>query len=163
NVTATGTMQVGPFADASSVNLTLEHGTDATCDVDMGTYTYTCPFICSPAAYATAIVSEDCTNSQFYVDVDITDLGNGTPAITDGTNTWTVTATGTMQVGPFADASSVNLTLEHGTDATCDVDMGTYTYTCPFICSPAAYATAVVSEDCTNSQFYVDVDITDLG
>ncbi|GLB48776.1 choice-of-anchor L domain-containing protein [Neptunitalea lumnitzerae] len=162
-VTTTGITQVGPFADATTVALTLEHGTDATCDVDLGTYTYSCPFVCSPATYASTTINEDCDNAQFYVDIDITDLGNGSPAITDGTTTWPITATGITQVGPFADATTVALTLEHGTDATCDIDLGTYTYTCPFVCSPATYASTTINEDCDNALFYVDIDITDLG
>ena len=163
NVTSTGVISVGPFADEASVDLTLTHGTDATCDVALGTFTYTCPFVCAPATYNTAVVNDDCDNSQFFVDVDITDLGNGTPAITDGTNSWNVTSTGVISVGPFADEASVDLTLTHGTDATCDVALGTFTYTCPFVCAPATYNTAVVNDDCDNSQFFVDVDITDLG
>ncbi|WP_281756520.1 choice-of-anchor L domain-containing protein, partial [Neptunitalea chrysea] len=159
-VNNTGAMQVGPFADASSVNLTLEHGTDITCDVDMGTFTYTCPFICTPTTYNTIAVNADCNNTQFYVDIDITDLGNGTPTITDGTTTWNVTSTGMMQVGPFADASSVDLTLEHGIDSVCDIDLGTFTHTC---CIPAAYSAATVTEDCSNMVFYIDIDITALG
>ncbi|WP_281756604.1 T9SS type A sorting domain-containing protein, partial [Neptunitalea chrysea] len=93
---------------------------------------------------------------------------NGTPAITDGTNTWNVTATGTMQVGPFADASSINLTLEHGTDATCDVDMGTYTYTCPIppvndnICNVIDLTVLDASTSGTTAgDAYTTVDATD--
>ncbi|WP_281756571.1 choice-of-anchor J domain-containing protein, partial [Neptunitalea chrysea] len=162
-VNATGTMQIGPFASDSTINLTLEHGNSTTCNVDMGSFTYTCPFVCNPANYGVTSISADCSALEFYVNVNITALGNGSPSITDGTNTWPVTATGTMQVGPFADASSVNLTLEHGTDATCDVDMGTYTYTCPTTCSSATYDSATVSADCANSRFFVLVNITDLG
>src|SRR5690606_4848600 len=42
---------------------------------------------CAPPV-ATAALNADCVNLQYYVDVDVTDLGDGTPAITDGTATW---------------------------------------------------------------------------
>lgn len=85
---------------------------------------------CSPAA-ATATVSPDCANSQFYVDVVVTSLGNGTPSISDGTVSIPVTALGTIQVGPYADGTSVSLNLLHGSDATCDVSLGSFNYVCP--------------------------------
>lgn len=162
-VTSIGSMLVGPFANGSSTVLTLEHGADASCDATLGVFTYTCPIACEPATYSTAILSADCDNAQFYVNVNITSLGNGTPFITDGTTVWYVTSTGIMQVGPFADASNATLTLEHGTDATCNVDMGSFTYSCPIVCTPVTYSSANVNADCNNSQFFVNINITSLG
>jgi len=85
---------------------------------------------CTPAS-ATATVSADCANNQYFVAVDVTALGSGTPSISDGTNTWPVTATGVVQAGPFANGSSVTLTILHGSDSTCDLPLGTFNYACP--------------------------------
>ena len=86
---------------------------------------------CTPPAFDTAVVSPDCDNNQYFVNVDVTALGSGTPSISDGTNTWAVAATGLIQVGPFASGSSVSLNLLHGSDAICDLTIGSFTYTCP--------------------------------
>lgn len=85
---------------------------------------------CTPPA-ATTIVVPACGSGQFSVNVTVTALGNGTPSITDGTTTWPVTALGVVNVGPFASGSSVTLTLLHGADGTCDLPLGSSTYTCP--------------------------------
>ena len=85
---------------------------------------------CTPPAATTAVVPA-CGSGQFSVDVTVTALGNGTPSITDGTTTWPVTALGVVNVGPFTSGSSVTLTLLHGVDGTCDVPLGSSTYTCP--------------------------------
>lgn len=87
---------------------------------------------CTPAS-ATATVVPACGTAQFSVDVNVTALGSGTPSITDGTTTWPVTAIGVVNVGPFADASSVTLTLLHGSEATCNLPLGSFTYTCPAV------------------------------
>ncbi|WP_304144663.1 T9SS type A sorting domain-containing protein [Mesoflavibacter zeaxanthinifaciens] len=97
---------------------------------------------CSPAV-ATATVAPDCGNSQFFIDVDVTDLGNGTPVIDDGTNTYPVSAIGVVQVGPYASGSSVTLVITHGTDSSCDISLGTVSYTCPPSNDDIANATAI--------------------
>ncbi len=96
---------------------------------------------CVPPTVDSSTLVADCANSQFSVDVVVSDLGDTTAAsITDGTNSWPVAATGTINVGPFADGSSVTLTLLHGTDNTCDLPLGTFTNVCP----PA-------NDDCSNA------------
>jgi len=65
------------------------------------------------------------------VDVNVTDVGNGSPVIFDGTASITVTTTGTYELGPYASGASINFTLQHGNDVACDVDLGAVTYTCP--------------------------------
>jgi hypothetical protein len=116
---------------------------------------------CSPAA-ATATLTPDCANAQFYVDVDVTDLGSGTPSISDGTVSTPITATGMVQVGPFADGSSVTLTLLHGTDSVCDLGLGTFTYTCPPANDDCANAIVLVPGGvfATNSQLGSNVGAT---
>ena len=85
---------------------------------------------CVPPVATTAIVT-DCANFQYSVAVDVTSLGSGTPSITDGTTTWPVTAIGVVNVGPFANGASVTLTLNHGSDAICNVPLGVFKYSCP--------------------------------
>jgi hypothetical protein len=87
---------------------------------------------CSPAAVASTTVVPDCTNNNYTISVDVTALGNGTPAISDGTTTWPVSATGVVTVGPFTFGTNVTLTLLHGSDTACDLPLGTFAYaTCP--------------------------------
>jgi hypothetical protein len=84
------------------------------------------------APVATTAVTFDCANNQFFVQVNVTDLGSGTPAITDGTTTWPVTAVGNVQVGPFPFAAPVSLALQHGSNAVCNIPLGTLNYDgCP--------------------------------
>ncbi|KGD68305.1 T9SS type A sorting domain-containing protein [Flavobacterium aquatile] len=86
---------------------------------------------CTPAAVATSTITPNCATSQYSIAIDVTSLGSGTPAVSDGTTTWPITATGIINVGPFASGSSVVLTLLHGSDATCNLPLGTFTYVCP--------------------------------
>lgn len=81
---------------------------------------------------ATTAVTFDCPNNQFFIQVNVTNLGSGTPSITDGTATWPVTAVGNMQVGPFPFGTPVTLTLQHGSNAICNIPLGTTFYSeCP--------------------------------
>jgi hypothetical protein len=86
---------------------------------------------CTPATVASSTITPDCTNSQFSVAVDVTSLGSGSPSISDGTTTLPITATGVVNVGPYSNGTSVVLTLLHGSDAVCNVALGTFTYSCP--------------------------------
>lgn len=86
---------------------------------------------CAPPAATTSIVN-DCANSQYFVNVNVTDLGNGSPVITDGTSTWPVSSVGAQNVGPFAFGTPVSLTILHGTDSLCNLTLGTFNYAgCP--------------------------------
>jgi hypothetical protein len=85
---------------------------------------------CTPPA-ATASIVPDCANNNYSINVNVTALGNGTPTISDGTTSWPVNTIGTVNIGPFANGSSNTLTLLHGGDATCDLPLGTFTYSCP--------------------------------
>ncbi|WP_205728612.1 T9SS type A sorting domain-containing protein, partial [Flavobacterium sp. J27] len=104
-----------------------------------GTYGVTLDFTinivaasCTPPAVGEITAVHDCANGQFSLDVEVTDLGSGSPSITDGVSSWTVTGVGITQVGPFAYGSSATLTLLHGTDAICNLSLGTFTYAvCP--------------------------------
>jgi hypothetical protein len=93
---------------------------------EVGNYT---PPACTTPTFASAVVVPSCPGG-FGIDVDVTDLGDGTPVITDGASSWPASL-GVNSVGPFADGASVTLTLEHGSDPICDVAIGTFTYACP--------------------------------
>ena len=95
---------------------------------------------CTPPAATTTVVPA-CGTAEYSIDVNVTALGSGTPSITDGTTSWPVSAIGVVNVGPFASGSSVTLTLLHGSDATCDLPLGSFNYACP----PA-------NDDCLNAQ-----------
>ncbi|SFU78609.1 Por secretion system C-terminal sorting domain-containing protein [Pustulibacterium marinum] len=105
-------------------------------------------------------VSPDCDNDQFYVDVEISDLGDGTPTITDGTTTWDVTATGTTQVGPFPNVDTVSLTILHGTESACDVELGDFMMACPPACPVNVVATP--DENCGTYATVITWDSTDF-
>ena len=87
------------------------------------------PLACTVAVVDSSTVSADCSNTQFYVDVDITTVGDATQ-ITDGTNTYPISGTGITQVGPFTSGSSITLTIEHS-DSACDYSLALISYTCP--------------------------------
>ena len=86
---------------------------------------------CTPATGIATLLS-DCANNQFFVKVNVTALGSGTPSISNGTTTWPIASIGDVQVGPFASGTSSNaLVILHGTDSACDLPLGTFTYSCP--------------------------------
>lgn len=120
-----------------------------TMDVDVNIITVAC----SPAS-ATATLVADCDNSQFFVDVDVTVVGDATE-ISDGTTTWAITGTGVLQVGPFVDASTATLTVVHS-DPSCNLALGSFSNTCPIsgqICETAIDVAALpytTSDDTAN-------------
>jgi len=114
---------------------------------------------CTPPAATTAVVPA-CGSGQFSVDVTVTALGNGTPSITDGTTTWPVTALGVVNVGPFTSGSSVTLTLLHGVDGTCDVPLGSSTYTCPAVNDDLCNAIPVTVNATSTGTAYGNVGAT---
>ena len=125
-----------------------------TMDVDVNIIVISCN-----APTGTATLVTDCDNAQFSVDVDITGLGDGTSQINDGTTTYSATALGIVTVGPYTDASSVTLILENGTDPTCDIALGTFTYTCPIagqLCSTAIDITAIPYSTTDDTMNYGD-------
>jgi hypothetical protein len=85
---------------------------------------------CTPAS-ATATIVPDCANNQYSVSVNVTNLGSGSPVLSYGTTTLPITATGVVTAGPFASGSSNALTILHGSDTTCDLPLGNFTYACP--------------------------------
>lgn len=93
------------------------------CDTDGYTswdFDVTC-LNCTSAA-ASAVTVEDCVNSEFSINVTVSDLGDAT-TITDGTTPQPVAAT--MTFGPYAFGTEVTLDVVH-TDVVCDFELGTY-------------------------------------
>lgn len=90
---------------------------------------------------ATAIAIDDCTNSTFTVEVDITDVGDGATAGLE----YTVNAgspqqviglgVGTTVLGPFNVGEVVVVTMLHESNAICNVPLGSFTDSglCPTI------------------------------
>ena len=120
---------------------------------------------CTPGSVASSTVVPSCATAQFSVNVNVTALGGGTPSITDGTSSWPVTATGIVNVGPFAVGTSVTLTLLHGADATCNLPLGTFTYLCPPANNNCANAQVLTPGGvfATNSVVGTNVGATDSG
>ncbi|AXO78859.1 T9SS C-terminal target domain-containing protein [Olleya aquimaris] len=123
-----------------------------TMDVDVNIVDITCA---PPAGSATVVA--DCANFEFYIDVDVTDLGSDSPSIFDGTTTTPVTTLGVYTVGPYTDSSTVALTLQHGSSAVCDVSLGDFTNLCPPINDDCANAITITqfnngdTQDATNA------------
>jgi len=127
---------------------------------------------CTPGTVTTSVIAGACATSQYYVDVNVTSLGTSTTTtISNGTQSFPVTAVGVAHVGPFASGSTNTLTLVNS-DALCSTVIGTFSYTCPPLndnCSgafaltvnPALTCTAVTSGNvkaATDSGVAVPVD-----
>ncbi len=129
-VTATGVYNFGPYPTGTPINFTLQHGTDTACNVNLGTVADTCPPPCLPPSGTATLDSQDCVAETFLIDVNVTDLGSGSPAIYDGTTSTPITATGITTLGPYAAGTIIPITLLHGSDGTCNVDLGIVKDTC---------------------------------
>ena len=93
----------------------------------------------APACFAptaTAFTQGDCVNGQFYIRVNLTGLGDapsvdimsdyaGNPGGITG-----LTAAADTVIGPFPDLASVNVTVVHSGNSTCNLDLGPYTLDC---------------------------------
>ncbi|GGE41486.1 T9SS type B sorting domain-containing protein [Psychroflexus planctonicus] len=92
-------------------------------------YTVTCATCENPSVEFEQV--NDCLNApQFFIDVDVTDLGSATSLeITDseGVSTETVTETGIVQVGPYPNGSNVTVTVQSLDDANCSVNSSVFT------------------------------------
>ena len=75
-------------------------------------------------------VVSDCLNApQFFVDVNVTDLGSaGSLTISDNQgNTSSTSNTGTIQFGPYANNTDVQITASNNDDANCSSNSGPLT------------------------------------
>ncbi len=81
---------------------------------------------------ATATYVPDCANGQFSVTVNVTGVGSGgfVNIVNNGSApAYNNVGIGTYSVGPFPIASSVNVTVQHGTDPLCNQLFGPFTGT----------------------------------
>lgn len=80
---------------------------------------------------------DDCGNNQYSIDVNITDIGSGATAgvrysVNGGANVdVTGLGLGVETIGPFTLSDVVAVTLLHGSDAQCNIALGTYDSSCP--------------------------------
>ena len=89
---------------------------------------------CSPVTFNAPVIVPNCTNSEYTIEIDVLTLGDGTPVLTDGTDSWPINSTGIIVAGPYAFATPVNLSILHGVDTTCDLPLGSFNY---IACPPA--------------------------
>ena len=121
-------------------------------DITTGTLTATCPS-CDVPLFDTNVVSNCPTDTQFNIDVTVTDIGTATSVtISDdqGSATQQLTAAqipGTVTFGLYANATSVTITVTNDDDGTCSLDSLPLTYDEP-ACPPA-------NDDCGTAQSIV--------
>ncbi|MCD2259266.1 T9SS type A sorting domain-containing protein [Psychroserpens luteolus] len=99
------------------------------------------------AATATTSIVDECGTGEFSIDVDVTDLGDSTTITISndgGVASTNTSATGVVNIGPFASGTDVVITLEHESDAGCNVDLPAVSFVCP----PA-------NDDCPTAQLVV--------
>jgi len=146
-VSTTGSLFVRLTPDASNDCL---NGNQTTID-----YTASCASCTPPAGTATAGTC-DGGNSEFFIDVDITDLGDGTVVVSNDQNfsTTTITTLGVTSVGPFS-FGTVTLILENQADPNCDVELLPVTVDgcapANDACANAIALTASSDQNCTNA------------
>lgn len=129
-VTAIGVYNFGPYSTGTPINFILQQGIDMACDINLGTVVDTCPPPClSPVGTAT-LSSQDCAAETFFIDVNITNLGSGSPIIFDGTTSTPVATTGLITLGPYPTGTSIPIIVQHGNDATCNLVLGNVGDTC---------------------------------
>lgn len=94
---------------------------------------------CTPPSYSVTTVN-DCDNSQFFVNVDITSLGDAgsltvSYTVDNGPATSLPgTGTGVLQLGPFPNLSIIDVVLEHDTDPACNrAALDVTNFPCPII------------------------------
>ncbi len=78
---------------------------------------------------------QDCANSQFFLNVTVTDLSGapGVDVVSDYAGNPGAdlgVGLGTYQIGPFPSGTNVQVSLLRNGDASCNVVLGTYTYDC---------------------------------
>ena len=115
--------------DSTGDSLFLEIDADSSVSCQSGSsccttewdFTVACATCVNPEATYTVV--EDCINGpQFFVDVDLTDVGSASSVtITDnqGSTPQTTSVTGTFTFGPFANNTDVVITVTNDDDANC--------------------------------------------
>ncbi|MCB0766698.1 MAG: T9SS type A sorting domain-containing protein [Flavobacteriales bacterium] len=76
---------------------------------------------------ATFSIVQDCENFQYFIDVDVTDLGTDPmPQITTtvAQDTLEIDATGTYQLGPFVSGTELEVTIVNDANSLCNIYSG---------------------------------------
>ena len=118
-------------------------------DILTGTLTAACP-TCDIPEFNTTVVSNCPTDTQFSIDVNVTNIGTASGVtVTDdqGSPAQQLTAAGTVTFGLYANATSVTITVTNDDDGSCTVDSLPITYDAP-ACPPA-------NDDCGTAQTIV--------
>lgn len=107
-------------------------GTDAERNA---TFLITCPPTCTEGEVAFNIVPDCEEGEQFYISVDLTDMGTAesyTVSDDQGSETQSITEAGTLQFGPYPNQTMVEITLANDQDETCVMESGEITMNqCP--------------------------------
>jgi hypothetical protein len=136
-------------------------------DITTGTFDVQVNQPCQPAATRTAVPS--CGTGEFFIDVNVTDLGTSTDVdiTTDfaGDTEPTGVGLGVAQIGPYPSGTTVVVTLVHDNGGICNLTLAGLTYNCPPANDACASAINVSSYPYTspvvnNSQATDDVPTT---
>ncbi len=111
----------------------------------------------------TFTVSPDCGNSQFYIDVNVTNLGSGSDV--DITNNGGVAATsnagtGTTTIGPFAYSTNVIVTIDGSSYGGCTTPSTSLTEDCSCTTPPTG-TVGTTNLNCGTNTF--DIQVTGIN
>ena len=114
-----------------SISFVIDEDTSVSCvgnSYTPITFTVSCATCVNPQVDYEVV--SDCLNApQFFVDVDVTDLGSaGSLTISDNQgNNSTVSNTGVFQLGPYVNNTDVQFTVANDNDVNCSVSSGSLT------------------------------------
>ncbi|WP_299224300.1 T9SS type A sorting domain-containing protein [uncultured Psychroserpens sp.] len=104
--------------------------------------------LCATPSATTSVVPA-CGTNEFFIDVDVTDLGDsGTVTISNdaGVAATAGAGLGITNVGPFPEGTAVVITIEHSSDSDCDLVLGEVNFSCPPANDECATAVSVTQE-----------------
>ncbi len=158
--TTTGNVTLGPFTSGSSLNLSIANEANANCTSTAQTITYTCP--CTPPAANYSLVP-DCDNNRYSIETEVSSLGTAnSAAITINGNTFrTISSIGTFNIGPFTSGTTQNINIASASNLSCAGAEQNLTFSCPTCVAPTV--TYSVADNCSENNYSVIVDITNLG
>ncbi len=123
----------GQSYQSSGDSISFEMDTDGSVSCESGSfsaieYSINCATCTNPTVEFTQV--NDCLNApQFFIDVNITDLGSASSleiTDSDGVSTQIVTTTGVVQMGPYPNGSNVTIDVQSLDDANCNVASGVF-------------------------------------
>ena len=161
-------------SSGDNITLIVQEDSSISCvssaSIDPITITVSCATCVNPTVDFEMV--SDCLNApQFFVDVDITDLGSaGSVTISDnqGSANVSASATGTYQFGPYANNTDVQINVSNDDDANCFANSGSITQEYCSITAVDCSAGPISSSYCygnnDNTEFeYVSTDGSPLN